>query len=109
MKFHIQKMLGRRQMQTGQKLTIAWLSRTTGVSPNTIYKLETGRADRIATLHIDALCAVLNCTLSQLAEESAINMNELPIVLRTSRPKNLNRYLAPADDVLPLPVNETTP
>ena len=53
------------------KMSRAELSRQTGIRPNTIGELYHGSAERISFDHIDRICEVLGCSISDLMVREA--------------------------------------
>lgn len=61
-KIHLSKLLGER------KMTQAELARKTGIRPNTINELYWELNDRINLNHIEEICIILDCEVSDLIE-----------------------------------------
>jgi DNA-binding Xre family transcriptional regulator len=85
MQVNLTAMMGRRQGQTRQRLTMVWLSEVTGISTNKLYDLENGKAKMVHLDQIDALCTILNCTVGQLLTEDPMDLSDLPLQLRQRR------------------------
>lgn len=49
-----------------RRMTQAQLARKTGIRPNTIGELYNELADRVSLEHLDKICEVLDCDLSDL-------------------------------------------
>ena len=49
-----------------RRMTQAQLARKTGIRPNTIGELYNELADRVSLDHLDKICEVLDCDLSDL-------------------------------------------
>ncbi|AFM42949.1 putative transcriptional regulator [Desulfosporosinus acidiphilus SJ4] len=61
-KIHLSRLLGER------RLTQADLARKTGIRPSTIGDYYHELAERINLDHLDLICEVLNCTVSDVLE-----------------------------------------
>lgn len=61
-KINLSTLLGKNRM------TQAELSRRTGIRPNTINEMYHELCDRVNLEHIDKICEVLNCDISDLIE-----------------------------------------
>lgn len=61
-KINLSRLLGERRW------TQADLARKTGIRPNTISELYNELVDRVNLDHIDAICNVLGCNISDLLE-----------------------------------------
>lgn len=61
-KIHLSKILGEKRM------TQAELARMTGIRPNTISEIYNELIERINLEHLDKICDVLNCEVSDLIE-----------------------------------------
>ena len=61
-RIHLDELLGRRRM-TQQQLALR-----TGIRPNTISDMYNEMCVRINIEHIDKICEVLGCTISELLE-----------------------------------------
>ena len=61
-RIHLSELLGK------QKMSQAELARRTGIRPNTINELYWELVDRINLEHIEKICVVLGCEISDLLE-----------------------------------------
>lgn len=61
-KVYLSRLLGEKRWSQAQ------LSRLTGIRPNTLNDIYNEMADRISLEHIDRICEVLDCTISDLME-----------------------------------------
>lgn len=61
-KIHLSRILGEKRWSQAE------LARKTGIRPNTISEMYNEIIDRINVDHLDILCEVLNCSVSDLLE-----------------------------------------
>lgn len=61
-KIHLSKLIGEKRMTQKQ------LSRLTGIRPNTISDMYNELCDRISLEHVDKICEVLECDITDLFE-----------------------------------------
>ncbi len=61
-KIHLSRLLGERRMTQKE------LSEKTGIRPSTINEIYNEFAGRISVDHLDRICEVLNCDISDLLE-----------------------------------------
>lgn len=61
-RIHLSRLLGEKRW------TQAYLSQMTGIRPNTISDIYNEMAERISLEHLDRICEVLECDLSDLIE-----------------------------------------
>lgn len=61
-KIHLSELLGK------QKMSQAELARRTGIRPNTVNELYWELVDRISLDHLEKICIVLECEVSDLLE-----------------------------------------
>lgn len=69
-KIHLSRIFGEKRW------TQAQLARKTGIRPNTISELYNELNDRINIEHLDILCNVLECQVSDLLEYEPTNNRE---------------------------------
>lgn len=61
-RIHLSRLLGEKRW------TQAYLSQVTGIRPNTISELYNEIVERVSLEHLDRICEVLECDLSDLIE-----------------------------------------
>ncbi len=61
-RIYLSKILGEKRMSQAE------LARKTGIRPNTIGEIYNELIERINLDHLDKICAVLNCSVSDLIE-----------------------------------------
>lgn len=61
-RIYLSKILGEKRMSQAE------LARKTGIRPNTIGEMYNELIERINLDHLDKICAVLNCNVSDLIE-----------------------------------------
>lgn len=61
-RIHLSGLLGERRW------TQTYLAQMTGIRPNTISEIYNEMAERISLEHLDKICEVLDCQLSELIE-----------------------------------------
>lgn len=67
---HLSRLLGE------YRISQAELSRLTGIRPNTINDLYHGVAERISFDHLDRICEILGCSISELLERKTSPMRK---------------------------------
>lgn len=70
-RIYLSKILGEKRMSQAE------LARKTGIRPNTIGEIYNELIERINLDHLDKICAVLNCNISDLIEYIPTKRNNI--------------------------------
>lgn len=65
-RWRIRELMGRRYTETGQKITYEMITQATGISPNTLSALATGKAQQVGISTIERLLIFFACTPNDL-------------------------------------------
>lgn len=66
MRWRIRNLMADKSLATGDKITYEKITEATGISPNTLSKLATGRAELVGVATIEALLDYFNCQPNDL-------------------------------------------
>lgn len=65
-RWRIRELMGKRYTQTGQKETYEKITQATGISPNTLSALATGKAQQVGVSTIERLLVYFDCQPNDL-------------------------------------------
>lgn len=67
-RFHLQKLIAEKQFREGKRVTVADITKATGINRVTLSRMINQNGYSTVTDNLDKLCAFFNCKIDDLAE-----------------------------------------
>lgn len=69
-RWRIRELMGKQYVKTGKKVTYEVITKATGISPNTLSGLATGKQKQVGVDTIDRLLTYFDCTPNDLIKKA---------------------------------------
>ncbi len=68
LRFRLKELIAEREFQTGKRVTMEEIAKSTGIHRTTLSKIANQRGYNTTTDNLDKLCAFFDCSIDQIVE-----------------------------------------